>query len=60
MYNMKAFAIFWCGALLLQNIYQFVSERDGFSLYNFLLFFVAGITWGYFWGQRLMKNEETE
>lgn len=60
MFNIKVFAIFWGGALLLQNGYQFVSERDGFSLYNFLLFFVAGITWGYFWGQRLMKNEETE
>jgi hypothetical protein len=58
MLNMKVFAIFWGGALLLQNGYQFVSERDGFSLYNFLLFFVAGITWGYFWGQRLFKNEE--
>jgi hypothetical protein len=57
---MKAFAIFWGGALLLQNGYQFVSERDGFSLYNFLLFFIAGIIWGYFWGQRLMKNEETK
>jgi len=60
MFNIKAFAIFWGEALLLQNIYQFVSERDGFRLYNFLLFFIAGITWGYFWGQRLMKNEETK
>jgi len=57
---MKAFVIFWGGVLLLQNIYQFVGERDGFRLYNFLLFFIAGIAWGYFWGQRLMKNEETK
>ncbi len=60
MLNMKVFSIFWGGALLLQNGYQFVSERDGFSLYNFLLFFISGITWGYFWGQRLIKNEENK
>lgn len=52
---MKTFAIFWFGVLLLQDGYQFVSSRDGFSIYHFLLYFVAGITWGYFWGRRLFK-----
>lgn len=55
MFNTKVFVIFWGGALLLQNGYQFVSERDGLSIYNFLLYFISGIAWGYFWGKRLLK-----
>ncbi|MEB3121205.1 MAG: hypothetical protein VKL41_08270 [Snowella sp.] len=55
MFNTKVFVIFWGGALLLQNGYQFVSERDGLSIYNFILYFISGIVWGYFWGKRLLK-----
>jgi len=60
MFNTKAFAIFWGGALLLQNGYQFVSERDGLSFYNFLLYFISGILWGYYWGRQLVKIENKD
>jgi hypothetical protein len=60
MFNTKVFVIFWGGALLLQNGYQFVSERDGFRIYNFLLYFIAGILWGYFWGRKLLKFQEDD
>jgi len=33
-------------------------DRDGVTLYNFLLYFVAQISWGYFMGQHLLKLKE--
>ena len=60
MFNTKVFVIFWGGALLLQNGYQSVSERDGLSIYNFLLYFIAGILWGYYWGSKLIKIENKD
>jgi hypothetical protein len=60
MFNTKVFVIFWGGSLLLQNGYQFVSERDGLSIYNFLLYFIAGILWGYYWGSKLIKIENQD
>jgi hypothetical protein len=60
MFNTKVFVIFWGGALLLQNGYQFVSERDGLSFYNFLLYFIAGILWGYYRGSKLIKIENKD
>jgi hypothetical protein len=60
MLNLRSFSVFWVGALFLQNGYLHCCARDGFQFYTFFLFFFAGIVWGYFWGERILKIPEDE
>jgi len=53
-----AVIILLTGSYFLNVSHRFVMDRDGVTLYNFLLYFVAQISWGYFMGQHLLKFKE--
>ncbi|MEY4570810.1 MAG: hypothetical protein RLZ10_3 [Bacteroidota bacterium] len=59
--NWPSFIIFWTGLYAQMLIFNHILHRNGPTLYNFCLYLVTGISWGYYWGQHLFqiinKNE---
>ena len=53
--NIGAIIIMLIGCYFLNVSHRYVMDRDGVTLYNFLLYFIAQISWGYFMGQRIFK-----
>jgi hypothetical protein len=48
------------GSFGLYICHNLAIDRNGITMYNFLLFFSAQAFWGYYWGGRLIKWPESE
>jgi len=53
-----ALIILLMGIYFLNVSHRYTISIHNIALYNFLLYFVAQISWGYFMGQHLLKFKE--
>ena len=58
--NWPSFIIFWIGLYAQMLIFNHILNRDGPTLYNFFLYLVTGIFWGYYWGQKIFYINQTQ
>jgi hypothetical protein len=58
--NIGSLCVLLLGAVVLYVCHNIAMERNGITLYNFLLFFSAHVFWGYFWGGRLIRIPGSE
>ena len=60
MYKINYWGVFllFLGGLVLHLERLYVFERDGPSLYNWIVFMAAGWAWGHFMGKRIVKENK--
>ena len=58
--NYRSLVCLLLGGIILYICHGIAIDRNGLSVYNFLLFCAAQFVWGYYWGGKLLVGEKTD